>query len=199
MNKIKSSMQAKVLICCDLPICIKTDTVPGIAIRPSCQNAELLRLIKERPKDKPFVYLVENLYQAKEIWGISEFPSVLKKYIDLFWPGELTIIYKSNKDMYKHFCFSKDEYVAVRMPSCKELLYLINITGPLLATSANISGDTNCMDPDFLRKNNITTWENDQDVECSGIPSTIIKILNNNNIEVLRQGKCNYIIDNISS
>ncbi|MGM0568608.1 MAG: L-threonylcarbamoyladenylate synthase, partial [Elusimicrobiota bacterium] len=57
--------------------------------------------------------------------------SSLEKICRENWPGALTLIIKT----------MNNGKIGLRMPDCAPLLHLMEITGPLCATSANISGE----------------------------------------------------------
>lgn len=112
-----------------------------------------------------------------------------QKLIDFFWPGALTIIFdKSN--IIPDILTSGLATIGIRMPNNKICLELINNFGrPLATSSANIS-DKNpaCSINDNIKNdfNNIIDFIIDSG-ETDGIPSTIVRV-ENNEIIILRNG-----------
>jgi len=103
--------------------CVPTDTVMGLIALPSL--GQRLNEIKKSPLKKPRVLLIANVDQAKKLWGEID-PSVWK--LAELWPGPLSIIVEGETSL------------ALRMPDCAPLRSLLEITGPLASTSANLSG-----------------------------------------------------------
>lgn len=99
-------------------ILMETDTVLGLFSK----NEELLYKLKQRPKEKKIVKLVNNL---NEIDDINNLPSDFLKLTRSFWPGKLTIIYKN---------------IAYRIPNHPDVIELLKHISPLYCTSANLSG-----------------------------------------------------------
>jgi L-threonylcarbamoyladenylate synthase len=117
-----------------------TETVYGIGALADKEEAiKRIFKIKNRPEDKPLQILIANLEQAKdlaqEIKGKSE--ELAKKY----WPGPLTLVLKKKSSVSDLITASK-ETVGLRMPAQDWLLKLISKVGPLAASSANLSGET---------------------------------------------------------
>lgn len=118
-------------------VVIPTDTVYGIACQVACQSAvERIYQIKGRDFSKALPVLISNYAQLPKITG--SFPDAAKKIMDNFWPGALTLIVQKHPSLSK--LITSLSTVGVRMPDHSWLLELINKSGPLAATSANISG-----------------------------------------------------------
>ncbi|MFH1415306.1 MAG: L-threonylcarbamoyladenylate synthase [Elusimicrobiota bacterium] len=108
---------------------VPTDTVCGIAA--CCDNEDAIRRIyeiKNRNQDKPLAMLVSSI---ESVWERVDKTAELEDSCSKYWPGAVTLI-MSGKD---------GSPVGFRMPDYEPLLEVIDITGPLCATSANISGD----------------------------------------------------------
>ena len=99
----------------DKAVIIPTDTVIGVL----ANNENLIYQIKDRPKEKKIILFVGNDSYLKNLSDIQ------KDFLKKFWPGQVTVI--------------KDG-VSYRMPDDKYLLYILNKTGPLYSSSANVSG-----------------------------------------------------------
>ncbi|MEA3506739.1 MAG: L-threonylcarbamoyladenylate synthase [Elusimicrobiota bacterium] len=105
-----------------------TDTVCGLFASPRKPKAvKKIYKIKKRDLSKPLAMLVPDIDSILEIVNKD---SSLEKKLKENWPGAVTFILNT-KD---------GETIGVRMPDFKPLLELLSMTGPLYATSANISG-----------------------------------------------------------
>jgi len=106
-----------------------TDTVYGLgaSIRFPKTIRKIYR-IKKRSSKKPLVFLIGFKKDVRKF--TDRLSDEAKKLIRDFWPGPLTLVFTSKK--YKT--------VALRMPDHKIALGLIRGSGPLAATSANLSG-----------------------------------------------------------
>lgn len=107
---------------------IPTDTVDGLVCDYYNKTAEeeMFR-IKKRPKDKIFPIFVSSIGEVKKIVPVSERQ---EKFLKKVWPGKVTAVLK--KDI-----------GGFRIPSDKFVLEVLRkFGGPLLQTSANISGES---------------------------------------------------------
>lgn len=117
---------------------IPTDTVWGLMC--DCENIDAIDSIFKIKKSpvKPLAILCGSLECLENL--DVEISSYAKAIIDAFWPGALTIIFKTCSDRYINIMGSK-KTIGVRIPNSQELNDLIRQYGkPLAATSANISG-----------------------------------------------------------
>lgn len=175
-------------------IVLPTDTVYGIGCKMQATET-LVRLfeIKKRPFEKAIPVLVSSIEQASEFACFSEAELKLANH---FWPGALTLILKTKKE----FLALLGETVAVRMPRHKQTLKIIRENGPLRVTSCNISGEkplTSSAEIKATFKDQVQHYVFDEnEATFSNLPSTIVKLLNNNP-EFLRIGEIsqNQILD----
>ena len=117
---------------------LPTDTIFGIvgsALNPSA--IERIYSIKGRPDNKPFITLISG-YEQLSLLELSLNPAQLSALRNV-WPGPNSVIIscESEEMSYLH---RGAKSIAVRMPDNKELLELIRLTGPIVATSANVAG-----------------------------------------------------------
>lgn len=117
---------------------IPTDTVYGIAADAfSASGVAALLAAKGRGRDMPPPVLVPR---KETIVGIAE--AVSAPILDLtarFWPGPLTIICHAQPSLDWDLGDTHGT-VAVRMPDHPDALALLEKTGPLAVSSANVSG-----------------------------------------------------------
>ena len=118
-----------------------TDTIYGLGC--SAFNEEAVKHIfylKKRPSQKPMPVLVNGPKMLRELISEQISPDT-QKLIKNFWPGALTLILPATHKISK-LITGGNKNIGLRMPNCKLLLDLISYTQtPLIATSANISGD----------------------------------------------------------
>ena len=119
-------------------IAFPTDTVYGLGCDPFCLSAvEQVYRVKGRPRHLSFPLLLSDMSQvtavAKPLSGIAF--SLARR----FWPGALTLVLAKSDSLPPYL--SSAGTVAVRIPNHPVCLALIQgIGGPLVGTSANVSG-----------------------------------------------------------
>ena len=127
-----------------------TDTVYGIGCDPYNQKGVLsLYKIKKREKTKPFPVIG---YSKKELEKIAEFNDKAEKIAQMFWPGPITLILKIKDENIKK-SLGLGKKIAVRVPDNQCILSLLKECKLLVATSANISGNTSPVDPNDCERN----------------------------------------------
>ncbi len=127
-----------------------TDTSYGIACDPRLEDA-LMKLIqaKKRNPDMGLPLLFSDLTQCETYHDFNDMERVLAR---LFWPGALTIVVSTKVPLSSLVTGGRDS-VAIRVPD-----HLIprgiakRIDGPVVGTSANISGEASPFDVDTAKK-----------------------------------------------
>lgn len=119
-----------------------TDTAYGIGCRIDDEKAiERLFKLRKRSETKAVPVLVSSVEMAKEYWK-SVPQEVIKKLMEPYWPGALTIILSSNIVKVPKLVRGGGETLGLRMPANKDLLDIISSVGvPILGTSANFAGE----------------------------------------------------------
>ena len=119
-------------------IVLPTETVYGLFAQALNEEAvERVYELKRRPRDKA---LNLNVASLEEIYGFSKNqPSYLKQLYQTFLPGPLTIILQAN-DRVPTWINSGVKTVGFRIPKHPVTLDLIRKYGPLIGSSANLSG-----------------------------------------------------------
>ncbi|MAH98535.1 MAG: hypothetical protein CMA12_04195 [Euryarchaeota archaeon] len=169
-----------------------TSTLPALGCIPTINALDILFKIKGRSRNNPVSLGVSSLNQASEI---VEIPEDVRLILKSFPDGSLTIILKSHRKMDARL---GGEKVAIRVVTDTKARELIERTGPLTATSANISGEEpllNCI----LAANQLSSPElpvlGIEGVCEGGSPSTLIAwhtvcdSPESMRIEVVREGK----------
>lgn len=120
-------------------VAFPTETVYGLgadAWNPSA--IQKVFKIKGRPSDNPLIVHVSNLEQVLDF--VISIPKEAQELIDAFWPGSLSIILPKKPEVLDSVTAGLDT-VAIRMPDHPIALDFISKTGPLVAPSANTSGN----------------------------------------------------------
>jgi len=175
---------------------LPTATIYGISCKYD-DRAAIKRIydIKKRNTDIPFIILISSIDDLKIF--TAKINKTAENIINRFWnidnPQSLTLVFDKKKSLNNFFTGDMDT-VAVRMAELKFLRDIINICGPIISTSATVSGEKTFPKkvseiPSAIRK------QVDLIVECtSSLPggeSTIISV--EKDIPVLiREGKIKF-------
>ena len=162
-------------------VAFPTDTVYGVAVaaaRPDRLPA--LFELKRRPPDKAIPILVASAAQIPGGWVVD---ARAHRLMELYWPGPLTLVLASAEG---------SSTQAFRAPDHPVALALIRAAGPLLATSANFSGDPDTLAADdvliaFATQQDELAAVLDGGVVPGGVASTVLD-LSVTPARVLRQG-----------
>lgn len=122
---------------------LPTDTVYGVGVDPLNEEA-VARLfdLKGRPGHKPVGLLVASAEQAA---GVGLLEGVASDLAATHWPGALTLIVRPLVALADWVGDSQRETVGVRVPDHPVALALLQMSGPLAVTSANLSGGREAM------------------------------------------------------
>ena len=186
MNLINISSALKTLKS-GLPIIFQTDTLPAIGCLP--KFSKIIYEFKKRDKNKPLILmgaehkqLIDYVHESAK----EDYEKIASKY----WPGALTMVIPSSKKNSLTLT-SKDFSLGLRIPDSCLAQALMKETGPLLTSSANISGFTGSITAegialDFPAVDIVgpVPWE-----KGSGKASTIISWEKNRVWKLIRQGE----------
>lgn len=119
-------------------VVVPTDTVYGLAADAFARGATAAVFeVKRRPRSLPLPVLVAR---PRTAWALaSAVPAAAAELAAAFWPGPLTMILPAGDLDFD--LGNADGTIAVRMPAHPDLLALLESTGPLAVTSANLSGE----------------------------------------------------------
>lgn len=169
-------------------VLLPTETVYGLACSAlDPQAVEKVYAVKGRTFQKPLAVCVKDLEMAERFGVFSPRAAELAKN---YWPGSLTLIVEAKPDLkIDSKCQSKLGQTKTIAFRCPEANWLGHLDGPLALTSANRSGEKECISftlaaAEFGEEIDAGL---ETDVPLSGSPSTIISIIDEN-IKVLRQG-----------
>jgi L-threonylcarbamoyladenylate synthase len=119
-------------------VAVPTDTVYGIACSVENPNAiQSLYQIKIRESIKAIPVLLADFAQISLV--AKDLNENARKLAQFFWPGALTLILQKNEFLPQNLTVYST--VGVRIPDHDWLRTIMRESGPLAATSANISGE----------------------------------------------------------
>lgn len=127
-----------------------TDTFYGLAADPfNLRAVDKVYEIKTRSRHKPLSLLISSVEQAEELAKdlSDEFYALARK----FWPGPLTIIVKAGSRLPLKVTANTGN-VAIRVPNARIPLAVVTAAAiPITATSANLSGASECTTAEQVR------------------------------------------------
>ena len=129
-----------------------TDTFYGLAADPfNLRAVERVYEIKSRSRHKPLSLLIESEDQA-EMLARDPLPDNFYILARKFWPGPLTIIVPAASRLPLKVTANTGN-IAIRIPEAKIPLQVIRAAGvPITATSANLSGQSECTTASGVRE-----------------------------------------------
>lgn len=164
-------------------VAIKTDTVFGIMARMSYKNEKEINLLKKSAINKKISIIVENkdfLFNYVENLNVEK-----RNLIDEKLPGKYTFIVNLNKEFCKNKGFNRTDF-GVRVTTNDFLQEIISKTGPLLASSCNITGLEPCSNTEEI----VNQFKDSKLYVVAGnvtdnTPSTIISLIDE--IKIIRK------------
>lgn len=120
-------------------VVLPTDTVYGVgadAFDPAAVRKLLQAKGRGRDMPPPVLISAATTLDALAV-GI---PSLARALVDAFWPGPLTLVCRQQSSLQWDLGDTRGT-VAVRMPDDSIALQILERTGPLAVSSANISGE----------------------------------------------------------
>ena len=169
------------------PIVFQTDTLPAIGCLP--KFSEMIYKIKKRDIKKPLILMGAENFEFDDFVhesALGDFKYIASRY----WPGPLTIIVPISEKR-RSFSTSSNYTIGLRIPNSKMAKLLLKESGPLLTSSANLSGLPTATSAKEISINlpNVNIlgpipWE-----KCSGKASTIISWVNHGKWKIIREGE----------
>jgi L-threonylcarbamoyladenylate synthase len=167
-----------------------TDTFYGLAADPfNLRAVDKVYDIKTRSRHKPLSLLIESVDQAEELAkGLPEgFYALARK----FWPGPLTIIVKAGSRLPLKVT-ANTGHVALRVPNAKIPQAVVMAAAiPITATSANLSGASECTSAEQVRDqlHGRISIIVDGGISPREVPSTIVDLTaEDSGWRILREG-----------
>lgn len=169
-----------------------TDTVPALAITPKL--ASRIYQLKQRPQDKPLILMGASIadllpYINYTLSELTAWQPLIKQHL----PGALTLVLPASNKVPEAINPTDSNTVGIRVPDNLIACQILQQTGVLATTSANISGQDalttmtaiNKAFPDILVLEDLDLAEKDK--TGSGLPSTVV-CWTKQGWSVLRQG-----------
>ncbi|MBI2600671.1 threonylcarbamoyl-AMP synthase [Candidatus Daviesbacteria bacterium] len=166
---------------------IPTDTIYGIVGAAFLQETvERIYELRKRSKDKPMIILISSLDDLKK------FEIVLtkkqKEFLAKNWPNPLSVVLECKNEKYKYLHRGKDS-LAFRVPKDKFLQQILNISGSLVAPSANFEGEKpseTIADAKNYFGQNVGLYIDKGKITSSS--STLVMVLEDGAVKILREG-----------
>ncbi|WP_426324452.1 L-threonylcarbamoyladenylate synthase [Microbacterium sp. E-13] len=155
-------------------VVIPTDTVYGVAA-DAFDHRAVARLLaaKGRGRQSPPPVLVAGVTTLRAL--VSEVPEPIERLVEAYWPGGLTIVLPAQPSLSWDLGETRGT-VAVRMPAHRIALELLEETGPLAVSSANLTGmaaGITAEDAQGMLQDSVAVYLGDGPSK-TGVPSTII-------------------------
>lgn len=130
-------------------VAFPTDTVYGIGVSAFNKKAiDKIYDVKGRSHLKAIPILVGDVSDLEQI--TPQLPLTIKLIIDRFWPGALTLVLPSIPGLPDNL--STTNTIGLRQPDHDQVRNLIQLTGPLAVTSANLSGEASALTADEVQQ-----------------------------------------------
>jgi L-threonylcarbamoyladenylate synthase len=164
-----------------------TETVYGMAANPFSRKAVMkIFKAKRRPLGSPLTVAVNRIGEASKFGFVSKRARILAK---AFLPGPLTIVIRKRPGLPKELTAGMDT-IGIRVPDNDVARRLIELAGPITATSANISGQHSPSTADDAKAQ--LRGRVDMVIGCGkckvGKESTIVDVSVKGKFRVLREG-----------
>jgi len=117
-----------------------TDTLYGLGCDPFNEEAlQRLFTIKGRSQKKGVLLLIPNYTDSTDV--SNDIPDLFYELAEAFWPGPVTLLLEGNSSC-SRLLLGKGGKVGLRHPDLAFLqLWMEAIPGPIVSTSANVSGE----------------------------------------------------------
>jgi tRNA threonylcarbamoyl adenosine modification protein (Sua5/YciO/YrdC/YwlC family) len=165
---------------------LPTDTVYGLVCRAADKSAVAKLYSLKHREHKPGTVIAAKPQQLIDLGLKARYV----KAVEGFWPNPLSVVIPCDEE-HAYLHLSKHS-LAVRIPRHKELIALLEKTGALLTTSANLAGQP--VATDLAEAQKYFGSQLDFYVDGGSItdhqPSTVIRVVDDA-IEILRVGAVN--------
>ena len=162
-----------------------------MAARPD--RSELIFAAKRRSQDKPLILMAAS---AQALWPyVQGSPAELKLWqqvAESYWPGALTLVLPASAKVPAAMNSIDRSTIGIRVPNLPLALKILEQTGPLATTSANLSGQPPLesvteIEAHFPEVLTLVASELATATTASSLPSTVAKWAGSD-WEILRQG-----------
>jgi L-threonylcarbamoyladenylate synthase len=170
----------------DRLVAFPTDTVYGVGVLAFHTAAiDQLYSVKGRDTAKAIALLLGDISDLGQV--TASMGPLAERLAQRFWPGPLTLVVSGHPDLPPNL--SPLPTIGVRMPDHPLTLELLNHTGPMAVTSANLSGASNATTAQqvFDQLNGRIPLILDGGQTPGGQPSTVVDCTGDRPV-ILRQG-----------
>jgi len=171
-------------------VAFPTDTVYGLATSAfNTESIERLFIVKGRNQSKAIALLLSSMDQLEQV--ATDISNNAKDLANYFWPGPLTLVLSRHPSLPDNL--SNRPTIGIRIPNHPVALALIDETGPLAVTSANLSGQQSPSTANevYEQLNQKIHLIIDGGTTPGGVPSTVVDCITNE-IKLLRKGPISF-------
>jgi L-threonylcarbamoyladenylate synthase len=165
-----------------------TDTLPALAVKP--EQSEAIFQLKQRSYEKPLILMTGSI---ADIWqyviGTEEELKIWQEMANKYLPGALTMVLPASERIPPTMNPLNPQSIGVRVPNNAIAQNILQQTGALATTSANLSGEAALTKMSAIAEKFPSVYVLDSEHEAiSGIASTVIK-WTGEDWQILRQGQ----------
>ena len=166
-------------------VAFPTETVFGLGVRYLSKEAlQQIYDLKQRETAKAVTLMVGDI---QDIQKYAKVEQTSEKIIQAFMPGQITIVLEKKPNVDAYYTAGKNT-IGIRIPDDPFVLELLKQVGPMLVTSANLSGYPDmCSDQEVLKVFDKKIPLIVKGKAGSGKASTVVKV-SNGQVEILRKG-----------
>lgn len=150
---------------------------------------DMIMKIKGRPDHKPLPLVAGSVLQCQEVAELEPMALILAGQ---FWPGPLSVLVRA-ADHVPRGVKDSGGMVSIRVTPHPDAAKLCLLSGmPLIATSANFSGQPSCAlfhDLDKSLKSMVGYALDSACRPAGGLPSTLVRITGTRSLKIIRPGK----------
>lgn len=169
-------------------VILPTETFYGLAADPFIEETvRRVFRIKQRDERKPLPLIASDMATVEKL--VDCMSPMVRKMVDRFWPGSLTILLKPCRPV-SPLLMSSEGKIGIRIPPpCPARTVAAHAGGWITATSANLSGDPDPNDVSLIARDVLEAVDLVVDLGPTqgGKPSTVLELLNSD-LRVLREG-----------
>jgi L-threonylcarbamoyladenylate synthase len=165
-----------------------TDTVPALATLP--ERAGLIFATKQRSQTKPLILMVGDVADLWQfVTGTDRELEIWQVMADQYLPGALTLVLPASALIPPVMNPLQNQTIGLRVPACSIARSILQQTGALATTSANLSGEPALLTMAAINAAfpQVFTLDLAADTPTSGQPSTVIA-WDRSGWKLLRQG-----------
>jgi L-threonylcarbamoyladenylate synthase len=174
-------------------ISFPTDTVPALATLPAC--AGLIFSAKQRSQTKPLILMVGEIAELWQFTTVTDREiEIWQAVADRYLPGALTLVLPASDLIPAVMNPLRNHTIGLRVPDCDIARSILNQTGALATTSANLSGEPPLLTMSEISNHfpQVSALDLDLNIPTIGQPSTVIQ-WSSNGWKILRQGAVKFV------